>query len=292
MLGTKFLVIWGGEPLTHKDLGAILEAAHALGMHTYITTNGYLLNEKKRAELLRLGVNAISVSLDHTGAGHDELRGKPGARDRIVENMRAMVRESGGRFNIGINMLINRGNIDEIPRMVGLAKDIGLKWVKFNPAMPGYPFNDKDFDDPSMRFAPDDVATFRSAILAARKALLGQGLYTNSHLFLTGMARYFAGEDLSRGCRAGFLSCNIGSRGDVTACTRDGRLLGNVRATPFADVWNSARFKDARRHPDREACRHCWQSCYAESSYRLDLSYNLKNLGASLRELGFTKHKT
>jgi MoaA/NifB/PqqE/SkfB family radical SAM enzyme len=291
-LGTKILVLWGGEPLTHKDLGTIIEAAHSLGIHTYITTNGYLLNEKWRSEFLRLGVDAISVSLDHTMAdGHDTLRGKPGAMDRIVENMRAMTKEGGGRFNIGINMLINKGTIDEIPKMVRLAEDIGLKWVKFNPALPGYPFNDKSFDDPGMRFSPDDVAHFRATIVQARQALLQQGLYTNSQTFLTGMADHFAGQDLSKGCRSGFISLNIGSRGDVTMCTRDSRILGNVKNTPLKEVWNSPAFQKARKYPSREACRHCWQSCYAEASLRLNLSFHLKNLGDSMQEIGFTKNK-
>jgi MoaA/NifB/PqqE/SkfB family radical SAM enzyme len=113
-------------------------------------------------------------------------------------------------------------------------------------------------------------------------------MYTNSQPFLQGMVKHFSGQDLSKGCRAGFLSANISSRGDVTICTRDHRILGNIKNMPFQEVWNSAPFQHARKHPNRQACRHCWQSCYAEASYRLNLSFHLKNLGTSLQELGFT----
>lgn len=286
--GTKILAIWGGEPLTHGDLPLIIQRARELGMHTYLTTNGYLLDARRRGDLIRAGAATVSVSLDHTAAhGHDSLRGMPGALDRIVENLRAMTAESGGRFNIGINMLVSRGNIDEIVNMARLARELGLKWLKFNPALPGYPFNDLRFDDPAMRFSPDDIARFSRAIAEARGLLLASGMYTNSHPFLQGMARHFEGRDLSRGCRAGFLSANISSRGDVTVCTRDSRVLGNVKETPLREVWNAAPFQHARRHPDRGACRHCWQSCYAEASYRLNVSFHLKNLGTTLQELGF-----
>ncbi len=106
-----------------------------------------------------------------------------------------------------------------------------------------------------------------------------------------GMVEHFAGQDLSKGCRAGFLSANISSRGDVTMCTRDNRIVGNIKNTPFQDVWNSEAFKNARKQINREACRHCWQSCYAEASSRLNLSFHIKNLGTSLKEIGFTKHR-
>ncbi|MBN2108523.1 MAG: radical SAM protein [Deltaproteobacteria bacterium] len=287
--GTKILALWGGEPLTTTGLIPIIETARSLGIHTYLTTNGYLLDAEWRRMLMAAGVDTISVSLDHTAAeGHDNLRGKPGALDRIVANLRASTYESKGRMNIGINMLVNKDNIDEILKMARLANEIGLKWLKFNPALPGYPFNDMRFDDPDMRFSPDDVARFGQAVEEARKLLLQSGMYTNSRPFLQGMVKHFAGQNLSKGCRAGFLSANISSRGDVTICTRDNRILGNIKNMPFLEVWNSAPFQNARRHPNREACRHCWQSCYAEASYRLNLSFHIKNLGTSLQELGFT----
>ncbi|GEM_PF-4533922 len=286
--GTKILAIWGGEPLVNKDLIPIIEKAHELRMHTYMTTNGYLLDAQRRAKLLNAGINTISVSLDHSkAAGHDTLRGKPGAFDQIVSNMRAIIEESKGRMNIGLNMLVHKENIDEILKMVVLAKDIGLKWLKFNPALPGHPFNDMNFDDPGIRFTRDEVIRFGEAIREARKLMLEKGLYTNSLPYLQGLVKHFEGQDLSKSCRAGFLSVNVGSRGDVTMCTRDNRIVGNIKNTSFQDVWNSEAFKEARKTPNREACRHCLQSCYAESSYRLNASFYLKNLGSFLQELRF-----
>jgi AdoMet-dependent heme synthase len=289
-LGTKILALWGGEPLTNKDLIPVIEAAQSLKMHTYLTTNGYLLDENWRRQLIKAGVDTVSVSLDHTSAGgHDSLRGKPGAFDRIISNLKAITQESGGTVNIGLNMLVHRENIGEIEKMARLAADIGLKWLKFNPALPGYPFNEKNFDDPDFRFTAEEVAGFRSAILEARKLLVEQGLYTNSLPFLLGMVEHFEGRDLSKGCCAGFLSANISSRGDVTMCTRDNRIVGNIKNASFQDVWHSEAFKNARKQINREACRHCWQSCYAEASSRLDLSFHIKNLGTTLKEIGFTK---
>ena len=286
--GTKILGIWGGEPLIHKDLGAILDAARSLEMHTYITTNGYLLDAARRNILLKTGVNTVSVSLDHTcSAGHDSLRGKEGAFDQIIANINAIISESNGTFNIGINMLVHKENIDEIVKMAHLACQLRLKWLKFMPALSGYPFNDKCFEDPNMRFSSSETERFDSAMREARKILAHGGLYTNSIPFLQGMAKHFDGLDLSKGCRAGYLIANVNSRGDVTMCTRDQRILGNIKHAAFQDVWRSEAFQKARKNPSPNACRHCWQSCYAEPSFRLDLCFHLKNIGSSLKEIGF-----
>jgi AdoMet-dependent heme synthase len=288
--GTKILALWGGEPLTNKGLIPVIEAANALKMHTYLTTNGYLLDESWRRQLIKAGVDTISVSLDHTAAaGHDSLRGKEGAFDRIIANLKAITQEGRGSVNIGLNMLVHKENIDEIVKMARLAGDIGLKWLKFNPALPGYPFNNTSFDDPDIRFTAEEVGRFSRAIQQARKLLVQQGLYTNSLPFLMGMIQHFEGRDLSQGCCAGFLSANISSRGDVTMCTRDNRIVGNIKNMSFQDVWNSEAFKNARKQINREACRHCWQSCYAEASSRLDLSFHIKNIGTTLKEIGFTQ---
>ncbi len=66
--GTKILALWGGEPLTNKGLIPIIETAQALKMHTYLTTNGYLLDDEWRKQLCKAGVDTVSVSLDHTAA--------------------------------------------------------------------------------------------------------------------------------------------------------------------------------------------------------------------------------
>jgi MoaA/NifB/PqqE/SkfB family radical SAM enzyme len=113
------------------------------------------------------------------------------------------------------------------------------------------------------------------------------GLYTNSSYYRRGMATYFTGADAPQHCKAGFLLTNISSQGDVSLCTRDKRVIGNVKATPFREVWNSDTYRRIRKESDRSICRHCWLSCFVEPSMRLSLSFHLKNVGTSLKELAF-----
>ena len=286
--GTKILGIWGGEPLIHKDLDRILKAAHSLGMYIYLTTNGYLLTEEKRKVLIDSGVNSVSVSLDHTTAeGHDKLRGKEGAFDHVTLGTKELVNEGKGRLNIGINMLVHKKSISEIVPMAKFSKNLGIHWLKFMPAHAGYPFNDKLFEDSEMLFSQDDIERLEQAIKEARTILRREGLYTNSLPYLQGMIKYFKGEDLSHICHAGYLTANVSSIGNVTICTKDKRIAGNVKNKHFREVWFSEEFERIRKHPNRAVCHHCWQSCFAEPSLRLNLSFHLRNISTSLKELAF-----
>jgi molybdenum cofactor biosynthesis enzyme MoaA len=42
----RYVRLYGGEPLLHKDLPRIVEYAVNLGLHPWLTTNGILLKER------------------------------------------------------------------------------------------------------------------------------------------------------------------------------------------------------------------------------------------------------
>jgi len=58
-----------GEPLTHPDFPAILDAAAAVGLPVNVVTNGTLLEPRHAAELLGGMVRQVSVSLQCLPAG-------------------------------------------------------------------------------------------------------------------------------------------------------------------------------------------------------------------------------
>lgn len=286
--GTKIVALWGGEPLMHQDLGFIIKSAHSLGMYIYMTTNGYLLTPEKRKMLLDSGINSISVSLDHTEPeGHDELRGVKGAFERITERVKALIDEDSGRLNIGINMVVHKDNLSEIVPMATLTRRLGVHWFKLMPVHAEYPFSNKSFDDSNIRFSPEESRKFRQALKEAEKILRQGGLYTNSQYYRQGMDKYFTGTVAPQKCMAGYLLANINSYGDVSLCTRDSRSVGNVKYTPFKEVWFSNEFEQIRRETHRSICHHCWLSCFVEPSMRLYLSFHLRNIGTSLKELAF-----
>ena len=119
--GVSFLGFEGGEPLLRRDVGAILEEAHAR-FHTSLVTNGWLLEHR----LLEVAphLDLLFVSLDGIGETHDRLRGIPRSFERAVGGMKA----SRAEVPTVISHTVTRENCDQAERIVELAErlDVGL----------------------------------------------------------------------------------------------------------------------------------------------------------------------
>lgn len=107
-LGAYEIDIQGGEPLLNPDLFRILEAIDTDRFYTYITTNGWLLDEEMAKKLAFAGVDRVSVSIDaFTAEEHDEFRKKQGSFERCIKaleytqkaGMKAYVNIVVGHYN-------------------------------------------------------------------------------------------------------------------------------------------------------------------------------------------------
>ena len=113
--GVSFLGFEGGEPLLRRDVGAILEEAHAR-FHTSLVTNGWLLEQ--RLSELAPHLDLLFVSLDGIGPTHDRLRGIPRSYERAVKGMKASREE----VPTVISHTVTRENLHESELVVELAE--------------------------------------------------------------------------------------------------------------------------------------------------------------------------
>ena len=72
-LGTRVLMLQGGEPLLHKDLGRIIRHVKSRGMYCSVTTNG--LNFEKYIDSLK-PVDQVQLSIDGGEEITENFRGK------------------------------------------------------------------------------------------------------------------------------------------------------------------------------------------------------------------------
>ena len=289
-MGVKIIAIWGGEPLLNKDLEEIVNEIHRLKMSTYIVTNGYLLNESKVSELIRCKINSVSVSIDDPFAEtHDEIRGINGAFEKICKGFRMLKEKGGNDIKVGINMVINKENYREIPKMLELALSLKADWIKFLPVHFGFPYNDKQFGDKELMPSKDQIEEIYRSLKELQKTIRSNGIYTNSEIYLDGFREYFNGEYLLKDCSAGYLSCDIDSYGNVMQCSLDSRIGGNILEKSFKEIWKSEEFDMIRKDHNQKLCGHCWVSCYAESSLRISLKYSLGNIKRLFKEISYLK---
>lgn len=79
-----YLLFVGGEPLVHKDLGAMTRYAAERGLHPMICTNGSLWTSQNMRSLAADGLSSVIMSIDaHDVARHEKNRGLPDVCRRI-----------------------------------------------------------------------------------------------------------------------------------------------------------------------------------------------------------------
>jgi hopanoid biosynthesis associated radical SAM protein HpnH len=100
--GAPIVSIPGGEPLLHKEIGAIVSGIVARKKFVYLCTNGLLL-EKKLNLFEPSNYLTFSVHLDGLEAHHDHAVNQPGTFKRTIAAIRT-ARSRGFRVNVNCTL--------------------------------------------------------------------------------------------------------------------------------------------------------------------------------------------
>lgn len=125
------MIFTGGDPLLRPDFFELLAHATKRGVRFAVSPAATeLLTGSALKKMKEAGAAAISLSLDGaTAETHDSIRGKEGTYQRTVQAAREAVALG---LNPQINTTIMRRNYEELPRMLRLIRDLGIKtWELF-----------------------------------------------------------------------------------------------------------------------------------------------------------------
>ena len=256
-IGTKTLVITGGEPFIHPDLFVAVAAAKARGMTVNITTNGTLI-EKRWDELQASGVDSLSFSIDGMPATHDKIRGQQGAWKRTMKGLERVRSEAPG-IATSIYFVATNKNVSELTAVFDLARSHGA-------GFDFWPVNDA----PDLYLTTDDdKAKWRQAVthianqdleVAARAAYYEEGL------------GYHAGVDGPVRCLGLIDQYGVTYTGDLLPCCvwgGEGLVVGNVFETPLRELWASDAVQVHREGMFRDGCS---AGCYNHSLYEFEVA--------------------
>jgi MoaA/NifB/PqqE/SkfB family radical SAM enzyme len=126
--GTRRLSLSGGEPMLRGDLGEIIDGAVDVGLSVGLNSSGYLFR-KRRAALH--GIDLAKLSLDGPRALHDDIRGREGAYDELLDAI-AVCEEDGHEFSFAMTMTSR--NLDAVPWVLDFARERNT-FVAFQPIM-------------------------------------------------------------------------------------------------------------------------------------------------------------
>ena len=113
----------------YRPLAGLLEAAHANGMRTLVSTNGLLLDPERLDPLIGR-LDMLAVSLDGPPEDHDRMRARPGAFADMVGGLPAL-RASGIPFAFLFTLTLH--NVHQLEWAASFALSHGASFLQVHP---------------------------------------------------------------------------------------------------------------------------------------------------------------
>jgi len=254
-LSQPVVVLSGGEPLLRPDVFEIAGRGTALGLRMCLATNGTLIDDAACEKMKAASIRMVSLSLDgSTAAIHDDFRSVPGAFEGTLRGI-SFLRKHGVPFLI--NSSFTRRNQQDIPNVMRLAKSLGATaWYLFmivptgrGEDIMGELISKEDYEEilkwhyemekaePELLVRPTCAPHYYRIVPQMAKAE-GVKFQRRSLTFSTGGGK---------GCIAAQSICLIDAFGEVKPCSYFPVSAGNVKKTPFREIWtNSPLFRELR----------------------------------------------
>jgi AdoMet-dependent heme synthase len=245
--GVFFLTMSGGEILLRKDFFEILEYARKLRFCVKLKTNAVLIRERQADRIRSLGVHSVQISIySHRPEVHDAITKVPGSLKRSVDAIR-FLKAQGLAVTIANVLMLQ--NLQDYPGVKALAEELGVE-VTLDPTI-----TPKMDGDRALLNLNIDAA-------ALREVFRDESLVGNVEEFCA-PPKKVDDDDLDLlPCSAGHTACYVSPYGDVYPCVQFPLPSGNVRRTPFLDIWrhsdqlNEVRSITARDLPSCSQCAH------------------------------------
>lgn len=256
--GFKIMIFSGGEPLMRPDIVELVAHAKSLGLRSVFGTNGTLITLDMARKLKAAGAMGMGISLDSLDKEkHNTFRKFPNAWEGAVQGMRNC-REAGLAFQIHTTVM--DWNEHEIEAITDFAVAEGAVAHHFFFLVPTG--RAQSIETESLRAtAYEEVLT---RIMKKQQEVDIELKPTCAPQFVR-IAKQM-GMDLrfQRGCLAGTSYCIISPRGKVQPCAYLNMELGDVRETPFDEIWkNNKVLQELRTLDYKGGCGTCnyKQSC-------------------------------
>jgi len=271
--GTEFLSIGGGEPVLYLHIYKTIKYAAEKGLTIEMTSNGSLLNQVVRENLKKSGLKFLQISLDGiTSETYSRIR-RGGNLDLVLSNIVPASKE----FVLSLCTVVNKINIDEIPKIINYSKKIGAKHYRVLPLMSvGRGKNIESFQLSGVEWRK------LNAYLQVRKGREKKlNIQLNENLVLPKQKNIEWLPINHFGCSAGRTTCSIDAFGNIFPCSfMELPLLncGNILKNNLAYIWKNSKVLKEIRELDHVngrcgKCKHlsvCRGGCRAAAYSKND----------------------
>ena len=284
----EYIILAGGEPTLRKDLPEMVEVMHRrMPRLKKLMIASNVLNrasvEKQYPRIARYCHKnnirlTLGVSLDGVGEMHDQVRGVPGAFEKVMDNVKFMQDlQQEVPFGMSLDPTIFSMNVQEMRKLQALADELKLPITfQFAAMADGY-YNNTDLEE----VINVSQQQRRSIIDFLKRQIAELSLFD-------ALAYYYAEViEQAKGAHKRSLPCPFADQGLVL--NPDGSLqychnshpVGNALETSSSEVYYSQENLDYRRDVIKgQTCDSCQISCLFFVSLRKEvfpfLSFMLK----------------
>ena len=271
--GFKIMIFSGGEPLMRPDIVELVAYAASLGLRPVFGTNGTLITLEMAQRLKAAGAMGMGISLDSMDREkHNRFRKFPGAWEGAVQGMRNC-RAAGLPFQIHTTVM--EWNNHELEALTDFAVAEGAVAHHFFFLVPTG--RAKTIEAESLRAEAYEETLTR--IMKKQQEVDIELKPTCAPQFLRIAAQMGMKTRFRRGCLAGTAYCIISPKGKVQPCAYLNMELGDVRRTPFDEIWKNSEVLNRLRTLEysggcgsceyKRACGGCRAraACYHEGDY-------------------------
>lgn len=229
--GFKVIIFSGGEPLMREDIYELIKYASQLGLRPVLGSNGVLITKTVAARLKAAGAKCVGISLDSLELEkHDKFRSCKGAWSRAVDGMKNC-REVGLAFQVHTTVM--KWNFKEINSITDFAVEVG--------AVGHYTFflvpTGRGINIERESLEPVEYYELLRSIMLKQQQVKIQLKPTCAPQFVKIAKELGVKTRFTRGCLAGISYCIINPIGNVQPCAYLDLPVGNVKNTPFDEIW-------------------------------------------------------
>lgn len=273
-MGMLYLLLTGGEPLTHPEFREIYTACRNMGLVVSINTNGTLMDDDMLDFLAANPPAKVNMSLyGASRATYDGLCGIPEAYDRAIYAIKGMKARG---LTVKLNYSVTRYNCGDMDEIISLARDNGA-----NIQIATYMFPPLRRDGSQVgrndRLSPEEDAV--AHVRSERLRMSGEEFCTMAQARLSRAegaledAECMDAPNEHIRCRAGSTAFWINWNGEMTPCGMWPVSAANVKEDGFENAWRKTREftvgvmmpAKCTACPDRPVCMVCAASCRCET---------------------------
>ena len=247
-VGSPIIIFTGGEPTMRGDVYELASYARDKGLRCVMSPNGTRITPEVARKIRDAGFQRCSISIDEADAArHDEFRRMKGAFEasmRGIENLK----QAGMEFQI--NTTVTRSNLASFKNMFELCEKLGAAaWHIFLlvPTGRGAEIEEEVISAEEYEEVLHWFYDFRKTTSMHLKATCAPHYYRimRQRAHEEGVAvtpETFGMDAMTRGCLGGTGFCFISHTGQVQPCGYLELNCGNVRETPFPEIWRNSKY--------------------------------------------------